>query len=136
MNNYSKSYIVKDDMEIAHAGYSGVSGEEKALLTELSQYSEKNQMACMILCICCAGFQYFYVGRIGRGVLYFLTGGFLLIGTLVDFFVIASGKFKDKDGKLLNNPRRFALEMKLDNYYRNVGEKKKAEESFWGNKYE
>lgn len=36
------------------------------------------------------GIQHFYMGKIGRGVLYLLTGGILGIGWLVDLFTIPS----------------------------------------------
>lgn len=36
-----------------------------------------------------AGLQHFYLGKIGRGVLWFLTGGLFFIGTIVDLFTIA-----------------------------------------------
>lgn len=35
-----------------------------------------------------AGLQHFYLGRIGKGVLWFLTGGLLFVGTIYDLFTI------------------------------------------------
>lgn len=36
-----------------------------------------------------AGMQHFYLGKIGRGILWFLTGGLFFIGTIIDLFTIA-----------------------------------------------
>lgn len=111
-----KSYVVQDDVEIAGSGFSGASFEEKRILKELDQLSKKKQLVAMVLCLI-AGGQYYYVGRFRRGLLYTLTGGFLLIGSAIDFFIIASGRFKDKDGRFLNDPQRFKLELELDALY-------------------
>lgn len=35
-----------------------------------------------------AGLQYFYIGKIGKGVLFLLTLGFLYVGTIVSLFTI------------------------------------------------
>lgn len=37
-----------------------------------------------------AGIHHFYLGKIGRGILWLLTGGLLGIGWLVDLFTIPS----------------------------------------------
>ena len=47
------------------------------------------------------GVHRFYVGKIGTGILWLLTGGCLGIGWLVDLIVIACGRFRDKEGFLL-----------------------------------
>ena len=44
------------------------------------------------------GIHRFYVGKIGTGLLWLCTGGFFLIGTLVDLFHILLGKFRDNTG--------------------------------------
>ena len=45
------------------------------------------------------GLHRFYVGRIGSGFLWLITGGLLGIGQLVDVVMIAVGQFRDADGK-------------------------------------
>lgn len=43
----------------------------------------------------------FYVGKVGTGILYLITFGGLGIWTLVDFFVLVTGGFKDAQGQPL-----------------------------------
>ena len=47
------------------------------------------------------GVHRFMVGKTGTGILYLFTGGLLFIGTLVDFIMILTGSFKDKDGNTI-----------------------------------
>jgi hypothetical protein len=42
-----------------------------------------------------SGLQRFYVGKIGTGILWFLTGGLFGIGQLIDMIMIIVGQFKD-----------------------------------------
>lgn len=64
--------------------------------------SEKSKKTALILCclgfVCFAGLHYFYVGRIGKGLLYLFTLGFFLIGTIADAIKIAGGGFLDSAG--------------------------------------
>ncbi len=36
-----------------------------------------------------AGMQHFYLGKIGRGILWFLTGGLFFVGTIIDLFTMS-----------------------------------------------
>jgi TM2 domain-containing membrane protein YozV len=65
--------------------------------------SEKNWIVALVLCIVVGtlGIHRFYVGKIGTGILYLLTGGLFGIGWLVDVIMIAVGSFKDKAGNVL-----------------------------------
>ena len=64
--------------------------------------SEKSFAAVLILCFLLGGFgiHRFYVGKIGTGILTILTiGGFFGIWPFIDLIVIATGNFKDSDGR-------------------------------------
>lgn len=65
-----------------------------------TQTSDKSKKTALILCACLGyfGIHYFYVGRIGKGILYFCTFGLCGIGWIVDIIKIASGGFTDNVG--------------------------------------
>lgn len=63
--------------------------------------NEYSRAAAAIICFFFGGFgiHRFYVGKVGTGILWLLTGGLFGIGSLVDFIIILTGGFKDKNGK-------------------------------------
>ena len=65
--------------------------------------STKSRTVAAILCffIGVFGIHRFYMGKIGTGIIWLLTGGLLGVGVLVDFILILLGKAKDKEGKLV-----------------------------------
>lgn len=66
----------------------------------VTQTSDKSKGVALVLCICGGlfGLHHFYVGNVGKGILYLFTCGLFMIGWLIDIFKIASGTFKDNAG--------------------------------------
>lgn len=65
--------------------------------------SPRSRAAALILAILLGGLgiHRFYVGKIGTGILWLLTGGLLGIGWIVDIIMIAVGSFRDKEGRVV-----------------------------------
>ena len=65
----------------------------------------KSKTVALILCLLgffgLAGIHRMYVGKVGSGVLYFLTYGICAIGTIIDLIAILSGGFRDSYGQPL-----------------------------------
>jgi TM2 domain-containing membrane protein YozV len=59
----------------------------------------------ILLCFVLGGFgvHRFYAGKVGTGILMLFTLGGLGIWTLIDFIIIATGNFTDKDGLKIKN---------------------------------
>lgn len=66
-------------------------------------YSYRSKVTAIVLCLLLGwlGIHRFYVGKIGTGIIWFITGGCFGIGWIVDFFMILFGAFRDKEGRLL-----------------------------------
>ncbi len=64
--------------------------------------SDKKKGKAMLLCAIgffgIGGLHYYYVGKIGTGVLYTFTCGLCLFGTIKDLYKISTGSFTDSSG--------------------------------------
>jgi hypothetical protein len=64
-----------------------------------SNPSEFNRLAALLLCLILGflGIHRFYVGKVGTGLLWLLTLGFLGVGQIFDLILIATGEFRDSN---------------------------------------
>jgi len=78
-------------------------GPLKERLKKKENASEKSRLIAILLCwfLGVFGAHRFYTGKIGTGVIWVFTFGCLYVGVIVDLILIASGSFKDKEGKPL-----------------------------------
>lgn len=62
--------------------------------------SDKSRLVALLFWVFLGvvGGHQFYAGRIGKGILYFFTGGLFGIGLIIDLVQILTGNFKDKYG--------------------------------------
>ena len=65
--------------------------------------SRKSRLVAALLCLFLGylGIHRFYVGKVGTGILWLLTGGIAGIGIIVDFIMILVGSFTDSEGYYL-----------------------------------
>jgi TM2 domain-containing membrane protein YozV len=80
-----------------------MTGTENGAARYMTMSSEKSRKVALILCLLggIIGLHLFYVGRIGKGLLYAFTGGLFCIGVIMDTIAIATGSFKDNAGAAL-----------------------------------
>ena len=62
--------------------------------------SEKSGIACLLFLLLLAplGLHRFYVGKVGTGILFLITGGGLGLWWLIDLIILIVGSFTDADG--------------------------------------
>lgn len=70
----------------------------------MSTPSDRSRLVALILGVLLGflGAHRFYVGKIGTGVLWFCTGGALVVGWIVDVARILDGSFEDEKGRKLS----------------------------------
>ena len=63
--------------------------------------SDKKMVPALLLCFFLGflGVHRFYVGKVGTGILMIVTAGGVGIWVIVDFVMICTGSFKDKEGR-------------------------------------
>ena len=96
----------KEEFDSASAGVQQPSAAPQVIINNqnvvnngiLVGVSRKSKTVALLLCIFLGyfGIHRFYVGKIGTGILYLLTGGFFGIGWIIDIIVIAMGNFRDR----------------------------------------
>ncbi len=79
------------------------SGDRRNTRSARYDYSPKSRVTALVFCLFFGifGIHYFYVGRVGMGILYLLTLGFFGIGWMIDIIRIACGTFTDRNGLFL-----------------------------------
>jgi TM2 domain-containing membrane protein YozV len=65
----------------------------------MDDVSDRGYVPTLLLCFFLGvlGVHRFYVGKIGTGILLLLTGGGFGVWWIVDFVLIATGSFRDKE---------------------------------------
>ncbi len=67
-------------------------------MDEMASDKSRGVVLCLAACLGVLGVHRFYVGKIGTGVLMFLTGGGAAIWWIIDLVRISTGEFRDADG--------------------------------------
>ena len=88
-----------------NCGYREITPTNEILREYNVVISRKSRLVALILAMLLGflGGHRFYVGKIGTGLIYILTGGLLGIGLTIDIILIICGIFRDKQGGLLVN---------------------------------
>jgi hypothetical protein len=70
-------------------------------VAQLGAASSKSRLMALLLCVFLGalGIHRFYVGKTGTGIVWLLTLGCLGVGALIDLIMIASGSFRDSEGR-------------------------------------
>ena len=65
--------------------------------------SDDSRLAAFLLCLLIGftGAHRFYVGKVGTGIIWLFTAGFLFVGQIYDLVLIATGEFRDINGRRL-----------------------------------
>lgn len=94
---------VSRERRFAHPSAYNRQVSERDYEFELDDDSDRSFVAALLLCFFFGvlGFHRFYVGKIGTGILLLISCGGLGVWWIVDFVLIATSHFKDKDGFLL-----------------------------------
>lgn len=102
--------IIKKEAEICpKCGVRQKAAPSKTYQTSAStdlNASDKSRLVAFLLCtfVGTLGVHRFYVGKVTSGVMQILFGwATLFIWPLVDWIMILSGSFKDKEGKVISN---------------------------------
>ena len=79
--------------------------EEKAEVKTEAQVSSKGRLVALLLCFFFgwAGGHRFYTNKVGTGLMMLFTMGGFGMWYFLDFVMIATGNFKDKDNLSLTN---------------------------------
>ena len=80
--------------------YANQNKEEYSMANYVTITSDKRKKTALLLCVFLGmfGAHQYYVGKIGKGILYTCTFGLFGIGWIVDIFKIALGNFRDNTG--------------------------------------
>ena len=80
--------------------------------------SDKDRWTALVICFFLGifGGHQFYVGNIGKGLLYVFTGGLFCIGWLIDIICLLMGTFKDSNGRVLVSQKQRMNRMYVNPY--------------------
>ena len=90
--------IEGDELQYISNSIDGLTDDELDLFKSIYKARRKDPVLFMIMILLglvgVAGVHRFFIGQIGIGILYFLTGGLCLIGTIVDLINYKSISFE------------------------------------------